>query len=234
MANLNELEGLGADAGFEVDHDNIPTEPGGFTPTPPPGTYRFKMPGSLEDVWEPFEATINDKKVQRVRAELEGASSLTITQSQSGDQDGDSFRTRISNAERKRNKDGHMASDMLYLLRALGDDSRYASNLDYATALKKFASAEFIANIEWSAWCSDRKPIRVLVEDAEGAQSVTVDESQNGCGSRVYQRDIPKDGGAYDEQFPCTSCGAILRAFANLGQFKKLPEAVEAAVEGTA
>ena len=225
MANLNELEGLGNDAGFEVDYDDVPTEPGGFTPTPPPGTYRFKMPGSLESVWELFEATINDKKVQRIRAELEGASALTITQSQSGDQDGDSFRSRITNAERKRNKDGHMASDMLYLLRALGDDSRFANNGEYANAFKKHASAEFVANIEWSAWCSDRKPIRVLVEDEAGAQSVTIDENQNGCGSRVYQRDIPKEDGVYSEQFPCTTCGAVLRAFANLGQFKKLPEA---------
>lgn len=229
MANLNELEGLGADAGFAVDYDDVPTEPGGFGPPPPPGTYRFKMPGSLEDVWEPFEATINDSKVQRVRALLLGVSSLTITQSQAGDLDGDSFGARITNAERKRNKDGHMASDMLYMLRALGDDGRYASNLEYATALKKYASAEFIANVEWSTYCNDKKPIRVVVEDEAGNQSFTVDETQNGCGGRVYQRDIPKgEGGAYETEFGCPTCGALLRAYANLGQFKKIPEAVTA------
>lgn len=225
MANLNELEGLGNDAGFAVDYENVPTEPGGFTPTPPPGTYRFKLPGSLEDVWQAFDANINEQKVQRVRADLEGAAALTITQSQSGDQDGDSFRTRISNAERKRNKDGLMASDMLYLLRALGDEGQYKSNLEYAQALKKHAAAEFIANIEWSAWCSDQKPIRVLVENEDGTTAVQVDESQNGCGKRVYQRDIPKEDGEYAENFACPDCGAVLRAFANLGQFKAVPEA---------
>lgn len=225
MANLNELEGLGNDAGFEVDYENVPPEPGGFTPTPPPGTYRFKLPGSLESVWEVFDANINDKKVQRIRAELQGANALTITQSQSGEQDGDSFRTRISNAERKRNKEGLMASDMLYLLRALGDDGQYKSNLEYANAMKKFAAAEFIANIEWSAWCSDQKAIRVLVESEDGSTTVQEDPAQNGCGKRVYQRDIPKEDGVYAEQFACPDCGAILRAFANLGQFKAVPEA---------
>ena len=225
MANLNDLEGLGNDAGFNVDHDNIPTEPGGFTPTPPPGTYRFKLPGSLEDVWEAFDANINEQKVRRIRAELEGAAALTITQSQSGDQDGDSFRTRVSNAERKRNKDGLMASDMLYLLRALGEEGQYKSNADYANALKKHAADEFIANIEWSAWCSDQKPIRVVVEADDGTQSFTVDESQVGCGKRVYQRDIPKEDGVYAENFACPDCGAVLRAFANLSQFKPVPEA---------
>jgi hypothetical protein len=225
MADLNSLEGLGNDAGFEVDYGNVPPEPGGFTQTPPPGTYRFKLPGSLEDVWEIFDATINEKKVQRIRAELEGAAALTITQSQSGDQDGDSFRTRISNAERKRNKDGLMASDMLYLLRALGDDGQYKTNGEFANALKKYATTEFIANIEWASWCSDKKPIRVLVEAEDGTQTITVDENQTGCGKRVYQRDIPKENGVYAENHACPDCGAILRSFANLGQFKPLPEA---------
>lgn len=214
--NLNELEGLGGDAGFQVDYENVPDQPGGFTPPPPPGTYGFKLPGDLSSIWEAFEVEVNGTKTKRLRAIFEGSTSLTITQSKTGDQNEESFRSRISNAERKRNKEGLMASDMLYLLRALGDDGQYKTNIEYAEALQKHPGAEFIADVEWSAWCADNKPIRALETDG----SVSIVESQNGCGERVYQRDIPKEEGLYAEQFSCSSCGALLRAFPNLQRFR--------------
>lgn len=219
MANINELEGLGLDAGFEVDYEDVPEQFGGFTPIPPPGTYRFRLPGDLSNVWEQFDATINEKKVKRLRANFEGTVALEITQSKSGEQTGDSFRCRISNAERKRDKEGRMASDMLYLLRALGDTAVYKSNLEYANALMKYAGREFIATVEWSAWCSDQRAIRVYNEAGE----IITNEQQMGCGHRVYQRDIPKlEAGGYADEFACPECGAILRPFANLVQFQPL------------
>lgn len=219
MANLNELQGLGDDAGFAVDYDNVPDQPGGFTPQPPPGAYRFKLPGDLQNIWEQFDITINDKKVKRLRANFEEVGALTITSSPSGEQDSNSFRTRISNAERKRNKEGLMASDMLYLLRALGDDGAYKTNLEYAQALAKYAGREFVADVEWSAWCSDQKDIRGVDENG----NVQVIEGQKGCGERVYQRDIPKVDGQYAQTFSCPSCNALLRAFANLARFRAIP-----------
>ena len=222
MGTLDEIAGLGDDPGFVVDHENIPDEPGGYTPTPPPGTYRFRLPADLRDVWEGFEATIKEQKVPRIRALLEGVNSLTITHSKTGAQTGDSFRTRISNAERLRNKAQDLyASDMLYLLRALGEEGPWPNNKAYAESLIKHASAEFEANIEWSAWCNKNKGVRVQQTDEEGNTTLVVNEEQMGCGARVYQRDIPQDeNNNFVEQFGCPDCGAVLRAFANLGQFK--------------
>ena len=219
MANLNELEGIGNDAGFDVNYDDVPEQLGGFAPTPPPGSYRFRLPGDLANIWEQFDVTIDDKPQKRLRAQFEESSVLTITSSVSGDQDGNAFRTRITNVERKRGKSDAKASDMLYLLRALGDEQHYASNKAYAEALMKFAGKEFVADVEWAAWCNSNKPIRSQDEDG----NTVIVESQNGCGERVYQRDIPKVDGAYAETFGCPGCGALLRAFPNLARFRAIP-----------
>lgn len=218
MANINELEGIGNDAGFEVDYDNVPEQFGGFTPIPPPGVYRFRLPGDLSNVWEQFEATIKEEKKTRMRANFEGTSALEITHSKSGEQTGDSFRTRISNAERKRDKEGNYASDMQYLLQAFGENGPFSSSLEMAQALMRHAGQEFLATVEWSAWCSDQRGIRT--QDAEG--NIVTNEQQMGCGHRVYQRDIPKAADGYATEFACPECGAILRPFANLVQFQPI------------
>ena len=211
MARINDLD-LGDDK-LQVDYDNVPEQIEGFGPPPPPGTYRFRLPSDLSVVWDTFDATNLGK---RLAAVFQGENSLTITQSPTGDYDGASFRTRITNAERKRNKEGAMASDMLYLLRALGDEARPAGNKGYADALTKHAGQEFRADVEWSAWCNDQKPKRSLNEDGSTA---TID-AEVGCGKRYYQRDIPRNEGAYADRFFCEDCDNLLYAFPNLVRFK--------------
>jgi hypothetical protein len=214
--SLNDL-GLQAEqlptAGQELA--DLP-EFGGFRIPPQHGAFRFKLPADLSTVWEPVD-TPNLKPPQRVRAVFDRDHPLVIVQSPQNKYNGDPFETRISNAERPRGKDKSViASDMDYLLRALGVKAKPGNNPAYVQVMQQQKAKEFSADLRYSWKCSADRNIRV--RDQQGA--VQEVEGTKGCGTSYYQEDVPKNpDGTTPYEITC-SCGALLRAFANLDNIR--------------
>ncbi len=212
-ADFQDLD-LGNDQ-IEVP-EQLPDQPGRYVPPPQPGSYVFRLPEDMRAIWEPFDAA-SLGGARRVWAVFDDEHPLTIVQSPDGTRDGETFRQRISNAERARGRDGVKVSDMTYLLRALGEDtSTLRTNQDFVRALLKHAGETFKADIEYSANCNENRNIYVQTEEG-GFEEL----DQKGCGKRYYQRDFDKlkQGGVYPDRITCEGCGASLRAFPNLTRF---------------
>ena len=198
------------------DLDDLPTF-GSFTPPPPPGAYRFRLPQDLSSIWDLFD--VPDKTPpQRVKATFDRDHPLLIIQSPQGKSNGEPFETRLTNNERARGKDKSVvASDMDYLLRALGEKTKPRSNREYIQVVSRNGGKEFGADLRYSWRCSTDRDIRA--RDPQGA--VQVVEGKKGCGESYYQEDIPKDAtGAVPYEIQCGQCGALLRAFANLDNLR--------------
>lgn len=191
---------------------------GTFREPPQPGSYRFKLPTDLSAVYDVYD-TPTKQPPQRIRVLFDKDHPLLITQSPQGKANGDPFETRLSNEERNRGKSGVIASDLDYLLRALGVTTKPASNKGYIEIMRQQAGKEFGADIRFSWKCDTKRNIRV--KDAQGS----VQEVQNhpGCGQAYYQEDLPNAGkdasGVVGTQVQC-QCGAVLRAFANLDNLR--------------
>jgi len=188
---------------------------GTFREPPQPGSYRFRLPDDLSSIWDVYDTPAKTPP-QRIRAIFDRDHPLQIVQSPGGRSNGEPFETRISNEERTRGKDKTIyASDMDYLLRALKVQQKPATNRGYIDLMKQQAKKEFGADIRYSWKCSPDRNIRV--KDANG--SIQEVQGRPGCGSGYYQEDLPNGGkdasGMVPTQIQCT-CGAMLRAFANL------------------
>lgn len=220
-ASLNDLK-LGNDNLEGASFDDIPENIGQSFPDPPqPGTYRFRLPASLAAVWAVVET---EKHGTRINAILDGDNPLVIVQSPGGAHDGEEFQYRLSNVPRERTKEKILVSDMDLLLRALGETARPKTNKAYAVALQKYAGKEFTATVEFSWRCDARRA--AYFDDGQGGTQKADDGAggeRQGCGSRYYQRDVPKVEGAYPVRITCSNpeCGASVRAFPNLTGFKK-------------
>lgn len=200
----------------EQSFDDLP-EFTGFQDPPQPGPYRFKLPGDLSHAWDKVESS----RGERIALILDRDAPLLITQSAGGRYNGETFTTRLSNVERKRGKDGPEVSDLDYLLKAtLGPEGkttkRPTSNKAYLEMVKQQAGKEFGADITYSFSCNVNRNIRV---SDEAGKLVEV-EGQKGCGKKIYQRDVQKEEGEYPTLIQCPQCGAVLRAFANLENFR--------------
>lgn len=198
------------------DLEDLPTF-GGWAPPPPPGAYRFKLPGDVNNIWDLFD--VPDKNPpQRVRATFDRDHPLLIVQSPHGKSNGEPFETRLTNNERARGKDKSVvASDFDYLLRALGNKTKPRNNRDYMSALAAHAGKEFGADLRYSWRCSKDRDIRAR----DQAGQVQVVEGKKGCGEAYYQEDVPKTAaGEIPYEIQCGSCGALLRAFANLDNLR--------------
>ena len=196
--------------------DDLPTF-GSFTPPPPPGSYRFKLPGDLSAIWDLFD--VADKTPpQRVKATFDRDHPLLIVQSPQGKSNGEPFETRLTNNERARGKDKSVtASDMDYLLRALGEKTKPRSNREYMQVVSRNGGKEFGADLRYSWRCSTDRDIRAR----DQAGQVQVVEGRKGCGEAYYQEDIPKGpDGQVPYEIQCGNCGALLRAFANLDNLR--------------
>lgn len=192
---------------------------GQFAQPPQPGPYRFKLPMiEGQPIWDdPFMV---QGVGERIRMIFDREHPLLIVTSPAGKYNGDTFQTRISNAERMRGgKDGVSASDMDYLIRAMGETTRPASNQEYIKTVGKFGGKEFGADISFSWSCNPERDVRV----DEGGDKLVVKEGRRGCGNKYYQAErakkpeqkIEKVNGEYPLEIEC-ACGAVLRAFANL------------------
>jgi hypothetical protein len=201
-------------AGQELD--DLPIF-GGFTPPPPPGAYRFQLPSDMNSIWDLMD--VPDKTPpQRVRANFDRDHPLLIIQSPQNKSNGEPFETRLTNNERGRGKDkAIVASDLDYLLRALGDKQKPGSNKGYMQKLGSHAGKQFSADLRYSWRCSKDRDIRV--RDASG--QVQPIEGKKGCGEAYYQEDVTKDAaGQVPYEITCGECGALLRAFANLDNLR--------------
>jgi hypothetical protein len=201
-------------AGQELD--DLPTF-GGFTPPPPAGAYTFQLPRSLDTVWDLFD--VPDKQPpQRVRLTFDRDHPLLITQSPKGASNGEPFETRLTNNERGRGKGkAIIASDLDYLLRALGDTVKPSNNRGYMQAIAKHAGESFGADLRYSWRCSKDRDIRAR----DNSGQVQVVEGKPGCGEAYYQEDVPKRAdGSVPYEINCGQCGALLRAFANLDNMR--------------
>lgn len=198
------------------DLDDLPTF-GSFTPPPPPGAYRFELPRDLSAIWDLIE-TPEKTPPQRVKATFDRDHPLVIVQSPLGTSNGLPFETRLTNNERKRGKGGEVvASDMDYLLRALGEKQKPKSNREYMQIVQRHGGKQFGGDIRYSWRCSKDRDIRA--RDPQG--SVQVIEGKKGCGASFYQEDVPKGaGGEVPYEITCGDCGALLRAFANLDNLR--------------
>ena len=213
MKSLDALD-LKEEALPDQSFDDLP-EFGAFVIPPQPGPYRFKLPGSLDQIWD----TTDTAKGQRVQMILDRDNPLLIIASPGGVHNGETFRTRLSNLERKRGKDGPEASDLDYLLRAFKMTSRPKTNRQYIDAVRAHAGQEFGADISFSYGCNKKKNIWVM--DQAQDRLVEVD-GRKGCGKRYYQKDIPvqaKVEGKFPLQIQC-ECGAVVRVFANLDNIR--------------
>jgi hypothetical protein len=210
--------GLSNDALEGAEFDQIPENLGQSFPDPPqPGKYRFKAASNLTGQIAPVKT---EKYGTRINLIFDQDAPLTIIQSPAKASDGEEFYYRISNVPRERTKEHILISDMDILLRALGVSKKPTGNVDYAkAAIGALAGKEFGATVEFSYRCSDQR--EAYFDDGQGGQQRV--EGRMGCGSRWYQRDVPKVDGQQPVRITCTNpdCGASVRAFPNLTGFTK-------------
>lgn len=238
MAKISDL-GLGNEqVGTVKDYADVPDQLGAFLPPPQPGTYRVKFPAKLDDIYEVFDHPEGKPPGRRIRAKFDDSHPLLIIQSPGGRNDGEPFQTTISNAERPRGKKDDpnrpLVSDLDYIFRDVFDlKTPPKTNPAYATELMKHPGAEMTVDVEWSWFCNPKKNIYVQVDNPGGTPSYTEQEGTLGCSTRYYQQDI-KDGNLLElsdpnnpespKQYPLRitcQCGASVRAFAGLRNFRK-------------
>lgn len=235
--NLNDLSKTPLNDA--VDFENLPSQGGGGAPPPYPGPKRFKLPKTLSAAnFKEYELEDGGKKRKRLQLTFTEGAPLVIIQSDPLHQEeiGTTFRCNLNNNARERGRRGSgvFASDLDYLLQALGQKGRPASNYDWATAILAFAAkeAEFAADVEWSWGCSDKRDAWFDREDGSSGPVALGDGSGNnrqGCGAKYYQgqiEDLKKAQGSWPVRITCSGtvngapCGASVRAFGNLNRFR--------------
>jgi len=233
MVNWRDLK-LAQDKS-EANWDDLPEQTRAFVPAIYPDTYEFELPKSLEHLWEAFEAknpsNPEGPKVQRVALQFSAENPLPAVRSASGAHNGERYMGRISNMERNRAKQGEpkkFVSDMHYLLRdGLKSAARPQVSLEWITEVNKYGGKHFVADAEWTAFCSKEKVVYVFGDETK---TTTIEHpgGQKGCGKNVYMSAIPKVDGVYQERFYCPQCaaqtGSVLRAFAQLTRFRAVGE----------
>lgn len=224
MASLNDLKLAKEVIEHDVaELDQLPAQMGMRTPTLQPGSYVFQLP-VLTALRDAFDKVERDGEPERLAVVFRDDAALVIAQAADKDLVGKPFNTRISNVARKRGKGDIKVSDYDYLLQVLGEKSMPKTNQAYGEMLLRHAGKTFGADIELSYYCNSKNPIRA--EDESG-QTVPLDgqegrKLQKGCGSRYYQKDVPRDEdtGKYPVKIGC-DCGAVLYANENLVRFRK-------------
>ncbi len=216
MANLNELGTQTLNDG--VDMANLGDSFGTSAPPPQPGPYRLALSPLGPDN---FDKVSSSEYGDRVKVKFDDAAPLVIVQSVGGTHDGEPFKTTLTNTPRKRGKkddpNAPVSSDWDLLNRALGEETRPASNKAYAERLiaRSQARQQFGADVEWSWQCRDDKDI--FADNGSGGFAQVA--GTKGCGRRYYQKDVEKVNGEFPLRITC-ACGANIRAFGNLTKFR--------------
>jgi len=234
MAKMSDL-GLGAEqVGQALDYASMPDQFGTIQDPLYPGTYLFEFPKRVDDIWEKFDHLKGNPPGTRIRAKFDDSHSLLIIQSPGGTRDNEPHTCSMSNAEFKRGKAEDAAapwiSDLDYIFRdVFGLPGKPAGNMGYINTFQQHAvvngvPARFLSDVNWSWNCGSQRNIYVA-NGQGGYQEV----QQLGCGTSYRQRDVQKvasDPGnphsplVFPLRITC-QCGAAVRAFANLGNFRK-------------
>lgn len=202
--------------------DDMP-EFGVFTPPPQPGIgYKFQLP-DMTSVYETFE----DQNGTHVRVVFDRDHALLIQSSPGGKANGETYQTQITTKARPRGKDKSVeVSDVDYLLKAIKGaemKTRPTSLKAYVEALQGLSNKIFTADLSYSWTCSESRDIYKTVDGA-----VVKQEGIKGCGRKFYQdtrtqKPEQKIGRGADGLYPyelACSCGATVRAFANLDNIR--------------
>lgn len=219
MSTLQEVLSQVAGEAVEapVNFDDLPEQFGARVDPLQPGSYRFKLPTDLTQIWKPLldldinyrDAAGNEqtRKGKRVMAVFEGNSPLLIVQSPDGTRNGEAFRWSTSNVERWRDRDHtQKACDLDYLLRALGVTTHpgFGNNQGYMEALMQHgAGKEFGAEATISWYCNPKRPIYAEFDDGQGGRTVQEVPHVMGNGQRYTTREVQRDAnGNYPVSIP--------------------------------
>lgn len=234
MPKLADLGLTSEQVGEPLDYATMPDQMGSFPDPPYPGSYRFRFPPRMDDIWEVFDHVKGTPPGKRIRARFDDNHPLIIIQSPDRKVDGEPFQTSITNAERKRGRrddpNASNISDMDYINRDVwGLQAKPAGgNPGYAQEFIKHAGTEFSADVEWNWFCNDKK--NIYIDNGQGGYAEV--PNQKGCGASYYQKDIkdnnmmilsdpndPNSSRVYPVRITC-ACGSNVRAFANLVRFR--------------
>lgn len=221
--NLNDLD-LNPESIDDVDPDNVPLFGGGVAPPPQPGTFTFRLPPAQE-IMNSFESVETADQGQRIQARLrEGAAlwneSLNMP-----------YETSISNRVRyitikKGTPDEERIgiSDMAQVLRACGVTvpKEERTNAGYGHALVKAGGSRFVADHTLTANCSPTRDIYKdgsVIKDKKGCGTRYAVEAYTSGGRKTHA--IPTEEGKVMTRFPCMKCGAELRSWGQLRNFRK-------------
>lgn len=242
MSTLEEL-GLKDEVLPQTAPEQIPDEYSGAAPPPYPGVYTFRLPADMGKIWKKYDVKLDEagypvwgdelaalgdkaKAGERLGAAFRDDAALVITNSVDGSYVNEAFNWHLTSFESRRGKrddpTAPRVSDSYYLLVALGSTNpQPKTNKELVAELMKFAGREFKAKLEWETNCNPNAD--AYFADDAGNVATAVDESganYQGCGTKHFMSDWPKDEtGRYLDRKTCT-CGAALRPFGRLRQFK--------------
>lgn len=215
------------------DWSEVPEQRGPQLPTLPRGDYQFRLPYNLKpEQWIEGELKKEGKEPEKYyRVSFDADLPLEVTATNvAGVEEHALFRGSISTMPRprfvgKRGDPPKQVSDAVYLYR----DGLKGSTVGFkpndhkalvAAICKVGAGKEFVAKVIWPAFCNKKK-VRYIV-DAQG-QNIEDPEGKFGCGENYRDGKTVDEKGQIAERFTC-KCGASLRVFAELGQFRAVAQ----------
>lgn len=199
-----------------LDFNAMPTGMGSRPVTPQPGIYKFRLP-SEDALFNAFDV-IDDGTDKILQVKFRDEAMLFNVSLNNW------YSTNVNNRIRsfKRGEDNITFSDLSLLIAAtkvpVPDNP---TDTDLANALVSAAGKEFMAEHTLSTACSSKRDVYRDGKTIPGLKgcglSYSSDPYTKKDGTEVLP--IPKDAGALALRFTC-SCGAELRAWANLRGFR--------------
>lgn len=223
--NVNEPDNLSDDP-IPVDFNDMPEQQGLRQPMLQPGTYEFALPDKIEP--KDFEQYQVTSLGPRLRLNLRDAKALKVVT-----RGGQPFGTQLNNAEMERGRKGgeqKKGSDMAWLIAAVGGAlPPGAGNRSYRDELLKHGGKRFIADAVVSGRCNPDRDIYKAGEEKKGVKGCGTKFAMDGpftikngpnAGKTVYG--IPRgEDGSWPEGVACPKCGADVRLFVNLSNFRQ-------------
>jgi hypothetical protein len=217
---LNDLlNNLIGEEDIPVDFDNLAPQRGGAVEPPQPGPYAWTLPKVPNFEQKEFQGL--GPRIQAVFREDKSLTGVGPT--------GESFLMgyTITNAEIFEDETTKTkASEMNYLLEAVGHVPKGKKNSDYAKALTAACAEgkQFVADVEWYVKCDKKKDIYKegkVVPGVKGCGAEYAQESYKKRKDQTVVGEIPRVNGTnkFSYRFECT-CGAELRVFPSLRRYR--------------
>ena len=199
-----------------------------------PGTYLFRLPSNLAQLWvdgNPVENKVPNSPtfgqlVIRPYLKFDKNNPLVIF---GGEHNDEPFTATISTNPRPRGKKDDpktpYISDAVYLYNvALGGKDKPTSLTELIAKINGYADKTFRASTGLSAFCNPEKVryelVEILGDPGQPATQKSVEnpDGVRGCGKRVYTKGFKLPDGSYTDQTYC-ECGAYLRGFPQIESF---------------